>query len=204
MKYVALGDSYTIGMGASEESQNFPSHLVRKLEAGASVKVELTNPAVNGYTSEDLVRTELDDLERVKPQLVSVLVGANDVVQGRNAESYRASLVKIYETIARLEPRPSSVLSVSMPDWSAAPAASLYGKPQEIREQIDAFNAIAREESEKRRFTFADITELSRSHLQEPGWISADDLHPADAQYKAWADYLWGLVGPAWERAASA
>ena len=77
MRYLALGDSYTIGTGASDESHSWPSIIARRLNA------ELTNPSVNGYTTLDLIRDELPYLERIKPDLVSILIGVNDLVQGR-------------------------------------------------------------------------------------------------------------------------
>src|SRR5205814_4352321 len=58
MRYLALGDSYTIGTGASDESHSWPSIIASRLPA------ELTNPAANGYTTLDLIREELPYLER--------------------------------------------------------------------------------------------------------------------------------------------
>src|SRR5256884_4640465 len=94
MRYLALGDSYTIGTGASDAAHAWPSIIASRLGA------ELTNPAVNGYTTLDLVRDELPYLDRLKPDFVSVLIGVNDLDQGRSAERYRDSLVTIYDAVA--------------------------------------------------------------------------------------------------------
>ena len=49
LHYLALGDSYTIGTGASDESHSWPAIIAARLGA------ELTNPAVNGFTTLDLM-----------------------------------------------------------------------------------------------------------------------------------------------------
>jgi lysophospholipase L1-like esterase len=198
LRYLALGDSYTIGVGASDGSKSFPSLLAQRVEAAVGRRVDLCNPAVNGFTSVDVIRTQLDHLERFRPDLVSVLVGANDVVQNRTPEDYRESLIRIYDAVRKQKLPPGQVVAVSMPDWSAGPAARLYGDLEQLRSGIDSFNTIAREESEKRTFIFVDITELSRSEAEEPGWLAEDGLHPGDRQYQAWADHLWEVVGPVW------
>jgi lysophospholipase L1-like esterase len=200
LRYLALGDSFTIGTGLADESQNFPSRLAHRLRE-CGVDVELTNPAVNGYTTLDLIRHELPQLEQVHPDLVSILVGANDIVQGRPLDDYRKSLREIYDAVAALRLAPACVLSVSIPDWSAAPAAKEFGVAADLRRQIDAFNGVAREESAARGFTFVDVAELSRSRAGEPGWLADDALHPAAAQYAAWAEQLWPAVAHAWSQA---
>ena len=185
LHYLALGDSYTIGTGASDESLSWPSIIARRLNA------ELTNPAVNGYTTLDLIRNELPYLERVKPDLVSILIGVNDLVQGRTPDQYRKSLQAIYERVAELH-----VVAVSIPDWSFVPAAADFGGPDHVTRMTEVFNEVARDEAKARRFEWIDITEASRSGVGSPGWIASDRLHPGDAQYAAWAEVIWNRVSP--------
>src|SRR5712691_3715381 len=92
IRYLALGDSYTIGTGASSRAHNYPSILAARLTEALGAKVGLTNPAVNGFTTLDLIDNELGYLGKLKPQLVSILIGVNDIVQGRTPEDYRKSL----------------------------------------------------------------------------------------------------------------
>ena len=189
MKYLALGDSYTIGTGASDDSRAWPSLIASRLGA------ELTNPAVNGYTTLDLIREELPYLDRVEPDLVSILIGVNDLVQGRSAERYRESLTKIYDAVAA---RPARAAAVSIPTWSYVPAAADFGGREQVENLTRAFNEVAREEAAGRGFTWIDIGPASTSGIGRPGWIASDGLHPADAQYAAWAEVIWNAVRDAW------
>jgi lysophospholipase L1-like esterase len=184
LRYLALGDSYTIGTGASDESHSWPSIIAARLGA------ELTNPAVNGYTTLDLIREELPYVARIDPELVSVLIGVNDLVQGRTPEQYRASLVTIYDAVGDRR-----VGAVSIPSWSYVPAAAGFGGAHHVDRLTQAFNEVAREEAERRGFTWIDITAASTSGIGSTGWIASDQLHPGDAQYAAWADAIWDRWG---------
>jgi lysophospholipase L1-like esterase len=180
LHYLALGDSYTIGTGASDAAHAWPSIIASRLGA------ELTNPAVNGYTTLDLIREELPYVGRVNPDVVSVLIGVNDLVQGRSAEAYRNSLATIYEAILG---RP--VVAVSIPTWSYVPAAADFGGRDSVDRLTRLFNDVARDEATRRAFTWVDITDASTSNIGADGWIADDHLHPGDVQYAAWAETIW-------------
>lgn len=198
--YLALGDSYTIGTGARTPARAFPALLVPRLEAFLGRPVQLSNPAVNGYTTVDLIRKELP-LLRLRPHLVSVLIGANEVAQGWPLSRYRQNLATIYDAVLAAGVPRLAVLAVSVPDWSATPVATQFGAPAAIRAQLEAVNAAARREADGRGLLFADVVPLSRR--SEPGWLSGDGLHPSEAQYAAWAETIWTAQGERWAAAAA-
>jgi lysophospholipase L1-like esterase len=156
---------------------------------------------VNGFTTRDLIRTELPQVQEA-PDLVSVLIGANDVVQGFDDATYRRALQAIYDFVSRFRLATGRVLTVAIPDFSVVPTAGDYGTPAVLRARIDAFNRIAAETSAGHGFHFVDIGDVSRSGTGRSDWIAEDGLHPADAQYAAWADVIWKAVEVDWTRAA--
>ena len=190
-RYLALGDSYTIGTGASDESHSWPSIIARRLNA------ELTNPSVNGYTTLDLIRDQLPYLERIKPDLVSILIGVNDLVQGRPPDLYRDSLTRIYDAVRDLE-TPPRVAAISIPTWSYVPAAADFGGKDQVAKLTGAFNAVAEQEARARNFTWIDISAASTAGAGAPGWIASDDLHPGDSQYAVWAEAIWSALRDSW------
>ena len=196
--YLALGDSYTIGTGASHESRNFPSLLAVHVQETTTREVEVVNPAVNGFTTIDLLAKELGYITDLKPDLVSVLIGVNDLVQGRRAQQYRESLIEIYNAIAATQLPAGRVAAISIPNWSVVPAARDYGDPARVRSLTEQFNAVARQEAEARSFLWVDLTEVSTRATGSTGWIAADDLHPGDAQYAAWAEEIWSHLRDSW------
>ena len=196
--YLALGDSYTIGTGASHESRNFPSLLAVHVQETTRREVEVVNPAVNGFTTIDLLAKELGYITDLKPDLVSVLIGVNDLVQGRRAQQYRESLIEIYDAIVATQLPAGRVAAISIPNWSVVPAAREYGDPARVRSLTEQFNAVARQEAEARSFLWVDLTEVSTRATGSTGWIAADDLHPGDAQYAAWAEEIWSHLRDSW------
>jgi lysophospholipase L1-like esterase len=200
LRYLALGDSYTIGTGASDVSRSWPSIITQRLGRATGHDVTLMNPAVNGFTTLDLIRRELRHLEEFRPDFVTVLVGVNDLVQGRFIEQYRDSLAKIYDRIAALKLAPGHAVAVSIPTWSYVPEAMRFGGTELVQELTNNFNVVARKEAEASGFMWVDITAVSASAIDTPGWIASDDLHPGDAQYAAWADAIWESVRDSWTR----
>ena len=183
LRYLALGDSYTIGTGASDAAHAWPSIIAARLGA------ELANPAVNGYTTLDLTREELPYLETFRPDMVSVLIGVNDLVQGRSADQYKKSLSTIYDAVDGRR-----VVAVSIPTWSYVPAAAQFGGKDHVERLTKTFNDVALEEAGERGFTWVDLGEASTSHIGAKGWIASDQLHPGDAQYAAWAEAIWSAI----------
>ena len=194
IKYLALGDSYTIGTGASTPAQSWPAIIAERLRQQAGEKVELTNPAVNGFTTTDLINRELPELRRLKPDLVTILIGVNDLVRERTTDEYRSALVKIYDAVKQARAPDGRVFAVSIPNWSVVPAAREYGDPEQIRHLTDTFNDVAREEASARGFAWIDITAASLAGLGTPDWIASDGLHPGDHQYAAWAEVIWHSI----------
>lgn len=159
----------------------------------------LTNPAVNGFTTLDLIERELPLIAELKPDLVTILIGVNDLVRERPPAGYRATLARIYAEVAKEKAADGRVFVVSIPNWSVVPAAREFGDPEHIRDLTDTFNDIAREEATQRGFGWIDITAASISGLGTPGWISSDGLHPDDAQYAAWAEVIWHGIRKGWK-----
>jgi lysophospholipase L1-like esterase len=184
LRYLALGDSYTAGTGASDAAYAWPSIVATRLGA------ELTNPAVNGYTTEDLIRDELPLVDELKPDVVTVLIGVNDLVQGRSVDAYRKSLTTIYDAVATAR----VVVAVSIPTWSYVPAAVEFGGAARVDRLTQLFNAAARELAGERGFPWVDLDQVCTSRIGSPGWLASDQLHPGDRQYAAWADVIWPAV----------
>ncbi|HEV8230316.1 MAG TPA: SGNH/GDSL hydrolase family protein [Candidatus Limnocylindria bacterium] len=192
-RWLALGDSFTIGTRTTPD-RSFPAVLVR-LWGAAGRAVELRDPAVNGYTTDDLIRDELPLLRDFAPTLVTVLIGANDIVAGSSDERYRDRLRTIYTRIARDVPA-AAVYALPQPDWSLSRAGASFGDRTETAARIARFNAIAREEAERAGATYVDISSLMREQMRRD--MTADDgLHPSADAYAEWANALRDRLRPA-------
>ncbi|TMC57772.1 MAG: hypothetical protein E6J19_05065 [Chloroflexi bacterium] len=194
-RYLALGDSFTIGTGTTPD-RSFPAVLVSRW-CDRGEEWELRNPAVNGYTTDDLILDELYLVEAFKPDLVTVLIGANDVVAAlgergavteRVADRYRQQLRRIHEHIAARAPN-ARVYGLPQPDWSLTSAGASFGDRAAIARAIERFNGIAREEVERAGDAYVDIFPLMREQMRR-GMTAPDGLHPSAEAYAEWADAL--------------
>lgn len=111
---LAFGDSLTQGVGATKE-QSYPSALQRMLG------LRVVNRGVSGETSaEGLVRLE-QSLSILRPDLVILCFGGNDMLQNLSEEQLRKNLSKMIEMAQRYKaqvllvgvPKPSLILSTA-------------------------------------------------------------------------------------------
>lgn len=150
--------------------------------------VVLSNPAVNGYTTDDLIRDELPVVVSFLPTLITLLIGANDLVQGSSDDRYRRQLRSIHERI-RADAPDARVIALPQPDWSLAPAGSGFGEPSGVARKIERFNEIARDEGERARAVWIDLFPLMGEQGRKKMFAS-DGLHPSAEAYAEWARAL--------------
>jgi acyl-CoA thioesterase I len=191
VRYVALGDSYTIGTGVRPPDR-WPDQLCAAL--GDEPGLELVaNLGVNGYTSADLIRRELPALEALAPELVSVLIGVNDVVQGIPTATYEANVVVILDALLDRVPA-DRLLVVAIPDYTVTPAGAAFGDPRRRHDSIVAANLVMARQAAIRGVGWVDIFDLSRRAADDRTLVASDGLHPSGAQYALWVERIAPVV----------
>ncbi len=186
MRFLALGDSYTIGESVPP-SERWPVQLTALLRAEG---IKIDDPliiATTGWTTDELSA----GIDRANPQgnfdLVSLLIGVNNQYRGRDSQEYRGQFVSLLKrAVGFANGRPSRVIVLSIPDWSVAPFAAGRDRAK-IAVGIDQFNAINREEAERAGAHYLDIAPISRQAAADPDLIAGDGLHPSGKMYAEWA-----------------
>lgn len=182
-RFLALGDSYTIGEGVAEP-ERWPNQLAALLRSHDADVAPPEIIAITGWTTDELAAA----IRAARPTgpyaLVSLLIGVNNQYRGRSVDEYRLEFRALLETaIILTENEPGRVLVLSIPDWGVTPFAEGRDRARVARE-IDAFNAVNRDESVLAGARCIDITACSRSF---PNEVAEDGLHPSGAQYARWA-----------------
>jgi acyl-CoA thioesterase-1 len=201
IRYVALGDSYTIGTALDDAADRWPDRLVVALAGGsAGVALELVaNLGVNGFTSRDLIEVELPRLAELGPEFASVLIGVNDVVQGVPLATYRANAAAILDHLRRSLPA-SRIVTVATPDYTVTPQGANYGDPVARAAAIRAVNATLAGLAAERGIAFVDIHDLSLRAASDRSLVAADGLHPSGAQYALWVERIAPAVAELLQR----
>lgn len=190
LRYLALGDSYTIGEGV-EPAQRWPVQLARTLRDDGIALGEPRIVATTGWTTDELAAA----IEATQPlghwDFATLLIGVNDQYRGRPRSAFRDGFEHLLRTALAATGREDRVLVVSIPDWGVTPFCAREGRdPALVARQIDAFNTLARQLCEDRRIAFADITPTSRDGGGEPAMLADDGLHPSGAMYARWVDVI--------------
>lgn len=186
LKYLALGDSYTIGASV-DPALRYPVQIANSLaERGYLIKApEII--AVSGWTTSDLKA----GMKAANPQgpydLVSLLIGVNNQYRGMDINIYRTEFEELIDqSIFFAGNDTGRVIVFSIPDWGVTPFASGRDR-EEIAREIDQYNAINKEITLSKGIVWIDVTGISRLAGTDETLIAGDGLHPSGKMYTEWA-----------------
>lgn len=192
IKYLALGDSYTIGQSVSEQ-QRFPYYAVQQLRAQGIKMDEPTYLATTGWTTGNLLAA-INNSSLLKYDLVTLLIGVNDQYQRVDTAVYRQRFVQLLaKAKAFVSDRTERVVVLSIPDYSATPFVGSNEKPR-VSKEIDFFNAINKEETVRQGIQYIDITPSTRRAATDPTLLAPDNLHYSGKEHERWAQLLSSAI----------
>jgi lysophospholipase L1-like esterase len=184
LRYVALGDSYTIGTSVTE-AERFPNQLVKKVP-----QLDLVaNLGVNGFTSRDLIEIELPKLAALEPDVVTLLIGVNDVVQDVPVSTYEDNVVRILPELVTLVGA-DHVVVVTIPDYTVTPQGGAFGDRGQQSAGIRANNALMTQLATGFGITVVDIYDISLEAGRDRSLVASDGLHPSGIQYARWVERI--------------
>ncbi len=192
-KFLALGDSYTIGQSV-EVNERWPVQFLKELKATTNVIDTLQIIAQTGWRVDQL-KEAMNSSDLEPPYgIVSLLIGVNNQYQGQNANDFRPEFIEILEKSLKLvENRTERLFVISIPDWGASPYGFGFDRAK-VSKEINEFNSVVKEESEKRGLRYFNITTISRRALIDRTLIASDGLHPSGKMYKLWVDKIIPII----------
>jgi lysophospholipase L1-like esterase len=188
VRFLALGDSYTIGESV-EEKDRWPVQLINRLRQKGLAAEDPRIIATTGWRTDDLKKAiEAADLTN-NYNLVSLLIGVNNQYQGKPVDAYVVEFEELLQIAIRLAGgKNDKVFVVSIPDYGFTP----FGKEKQqiISKQLDEFNAVNKKIAEKYGVTYFNITPISRNGFTDPDLVASDGLHPSGKMYSQWVDLI--------------
>ncbi|MEQ9164975.1 MAG: SGNH/GDSL hydrolase family protein [Fulvivirga sp.] len=186
LKFLALGDSYTIGESVEEEGR-WPNQLQKKLNAlGVNIDKPMIIAKTGWRTDELSTAIESADLTN-EFDLIGLLIGVNNQYQGKSVESYKPEFEKLLKRAIELANGDKNrVFVVSIPDYGFTPFGA--SKKDKISKALDDYNQANRKITEEHGVRYFYITDISRS--DDSGLVATDNLHPSAKQYGLWADLI--------------
>ncbi|MCB0644573.1 MAG: SGNH/GDSL hydrolase family protein [Phaeodactylibacter sp.] len=189
VRYLALGDSYTIGESVPAD-ENFPNQFGTVLEAEGYPVDTVDILAQTGWRTFNL----LSAIESQRPDslyqydLVSLLIGVNNQYGNVPFSTFETEFEELLDrAIAFAGGEKDRVLVLSIPDYAYTPFGQNFN-PEEISAELEMYNAHIQQVCTDRAVRFFNITPISQQGLEQPDLVAADGLHPSGKMYAAWVD----------------
>jgi lysophospholipase L1-like esterase len=195
MRYLALGDSYSVGEGAPESFADFVQRQTPDAEHQASGvrRPAFDRIATTGWTTAELLAAIRAEPPTGTYDLVSLCIGVNNQYRGLPLDEYQREFAELVEIAIRYaDGNPQHVVVLSIPDWGVTPFAEGRDRAG-IGEAIDAFNRVAEAETRRRGAAWVNVTDDSRQH---PNDVVADGLHPSARAHARWARLVTDQLQP--------
>jgi lysophospholipase L1-like esterase len=185
--YVAMGDSFTAGL--DPEKPRWPDELARSL--GPNVHYE--NLATVGATSEEVEREQLPRAVVLRPDLVTLVCGANDVLESTRPddEGYAVRLSRMFARLRRAAPH-AEILTATYPDLSQFLDLRPRSRAR-VEGGMRRFNAVCR--AVARRHGIAVLEAADHPEAERRTTYAEDGFHPsAEGHRRAAAAFLANLT----------
>lgn len=195
-KYLALGDSYTIGQSVCETCR-FPAQLKDSIAKHLTPNDTFltTIIAVTGWTTTDLKAAVSADLSGNDFDLVTLLIGVNNQYQHKPFSLYEQEFPELVNTaIQKAKGEKKNVIVVSIPDYAYTP----FGQgSMTISQELAQYNQFAQDYCLANNITFIYITDITQRGLIEPALVAGDGLHPSTLAY---TKFVERILPEAWSK----
>ncbi|MFV2062811.1 MAG: SGNH/GDSL hydrolase family protein [Chloroflexota bacterium] len=193
-RLVTLGDSFTEGTGV-ERRDSWPRQLVRAMRRDVRLRL-VANLADVNKTSEYVLEDQLPQVASLRPDVVSLLIGANDIIApGVSLDDYERNIAGILDTLL-LDLAPEQIFVITTPDYTLAVRGGDFGPREEVRRAVAEANAVLTAAAEERGIMVVDISPVSDRVPLDPTLVASDQLHPSAKQYAGWVE----IIAPQLER----
>ncbi len=188
-KYLALGDSYTIGESVCATCR-FPVQLNDSLKKYFTPNSTINTSIIaqTGWTTTNLKVAIASQNPSNDNDLVTLLIGVNNQYQNKPFSLYELEfpeLINIATTKAK--GKKENVIVVSIPDYAFTPFGN--GNPN-VTTQINNYNTFAQNYCNTNGITFINITDITRLGLQQTNLVASDGLHPSEIAYSKFVERM--------------
>jgi lysophospholipase L1-like esterase len=190
IRYVAIGDSYSIGEGASP-NESWPAMLTRHLNAQGLHVDLVANPSRTGWTAQQAIDHELPIFAASKPNFGTLQIGVNDWVQSVDTETFRKRFIFLLDQMLAVLRDKNRLLVVTIPDFGVTPTGPRYARGRDISAGISQFNAVLTGEAARRGLRVVDVFTISKKMGTDPAFVAADGLHPSAKEYVEWEKIIF-------------
>lgn len=186
LTYVVLGDSTAAAVGTDYE---FGIAVQTAKELAKRHAVTLVNLGVSGARMRDVREHQLPEAVALRPDVVLLSAGANDVTHFTRLRSVRSDLRAIARELTAANPDVRIVIT-GAPDMGSPPRMPRWLRGIATR-RSQRMNRMFRAEAAEQRLLFAEIAERAGPRFRGDFSLYADDgFHPNHRGYATWLPLL--------------
>jgi lysophospholipase L1-like esterase len=186
--YSALGDSLTAGTGVSDYQQSFPYRIAQKL-ADEKLAVKHLNYSYPGARTSDIIKDLLGPAIQEQPDVVTILIGINDVYGNVGRQNFAANYELIISSLQQETEAKINIISIPLlgSDSLFLPPLNYY-----YRFRIQAFNKIIKNIATQHNLNYIDLTTPTASFAPDgDSYYAVDNFHPSAAAYELWSQIIY-------------
>ncbi len=189
--YAALGDSLTAGTGVDNYEESYP-YLVAKELSGHKGKVTLADFSFPGYRTDDLINNLLAPAIAAKPDIVTLLIGANDIHGNYRLATFKNNYQNILEQLTTKTH--AKIYAINIPyigsDSLLLPPWDYY-----FDQRTASFNQVIQELAKTYKVNYIDIAEPTKALFKKNGsHYAADNFHPSKSGYAIWVKIISEVI----------
>lgn len=192
VRFIPIGDSYTIGLGVSNPEDRWPNLLVKSLESEGILIKLVANPSVSGYEVSDAISRELPLFEREKPDLGTLFIGANDAFRQNDLGQFKRDYTELVDRMQASLTDKNNLVLITIPNYARFPQGVRYGANEREEALIEEYNNIIREEAYSRNLKIVDLFKIDSMNSQD--FFISDGIHPNPKGIKVWHDAILPVV----------
>lgn len=187
IKYVALGDSLTAGVGSSNDNNTFPFIIAQKLVRNNN-EVLLINLGEPGATTVEVISRQLSQAIKENPDYITLLIGINDM---HNFQSLSRFQINFQFIVSELKERTHAKITVINIPYLGSDML-IYPPYNFIFElRTKQFNEIINKISLEKNVKYVDLYSQTNQLFKKNNRLySSDQFHPSSEGYKLWGELI--------------
>jgi acyl-CoA thioesterase-1 len=190
--YLAMGASDALGIGADPLRNGYVYRIRDELDRQSREDIRLLNLAIPGGTTRDLRQgLQLALRRQVKPDLVTIWTGANDIIDGEHPEDFEKELSTI---LRELRDKTSAFIVIAdIPDLTKAPRFKAQPSRVVTSERIALFNRVIAKQANAFN---VPVVSLSKEEVTDELVSDIDGFHPSNRGHRLIAQLFLKQILP--------
>ncbi len=186
IKFVSIGDSLTSGVGVDSFEDSYPYQLAKKYSTKGDA-VMLRVVAMPGAKSADIVKNFLDGAIEKKPDIVTLLVGVNDVYGNVSEKEFTKNFRII---LNRLTTETKAKIYIINLPYLGSKSLILPPYDRYFGNRTTEFNKVLLNLAVEYHLNYVDLYSKLQLLSQDDSYYAADQFHPSKIGYAQWANII--------------